>query len=598
MKGSEKNVKHGVGLSVGLGVSWIWFFVGVVLSIVLLLTFTVFTVKEGVMIRYPSSVVISELKPNKPVNKNFIEWVIMDKYPVLPQIKQRYDRISRRSIVKEFVNNSVQNEIILPAPEIPEVLKPKLVELDILDQQDLDEMDIEEKTEKMNNTDNIQEDTENNLLSQETPMSEPVLLTHAILQQMSSVPSDLKVMFHTEKNEPIRPKRKGENGPISELIELILYINEPEHRNQKVKIEQEIKRIFNRDDRIDTFCVKAEKREDGSIGKLLSHITALSVACEQQRNVMILEDDFEFYKSRDDIQEHLKLIQSSFDDRWNVIVLGQYTYEWSPVSESIDETIKLMRLLQCSSTCGYIVNRTYLPVLLNIWIEHMYNVLGNPDNVHHEHLDQVQTRLQSQDIWLGFESPIGGHGTHVKEGIIENEEISDLSNVVKSREKWTIQDIGIYIKTSNRTQRELNELLRHIYLDTHKGHRLHVAVHHKENQKFVNKHRRSYSSTFYSGVQYFSSEQQVQEYLKPYSIVQWIDLEKWTKKEDLEKLFKLVSQPVENNVLKNYVSDSDSHSTMSGSDSGSESGYIPCLSSEQRKHFLQGLDLEEMTTVC
>jgi len=507
-------------------VSWTWVVVSFLLACVLLLTFTVFTVQDGVLI---SSFLLPEVTVKNEKyqhHKQFIEEIIFAKYPVLPEIVQRYEIESRQGIVDEFVSHAEtrdQNALLV---------SEEFEEIDRLSQ-------IGSFTSITENNISWQKETAPMLTKIEDENGqEKMLLTHAMVEKIASVPSDFQW-----KRKP----DKGTTGLISELVELIIYINEPEHQHQKVHIEQEIKKVFQRDDRIDTVCVNAEKRENGSLGKLLSHITALSIACEQKRTVMIVEDDFEFYKSRDEIQNHLKLVQNSFQDRWNVIVLGQYSYDWSFVAETVvsnnnDETnIKLMRLLQCSSTCGYIVNRTYLPVLLNIWIEHMYNSFQVVDHHanSHQHLNQVQNRLQGQDIWLGFESPLGGSKKHV----INND------TPLSSSDTWTVQDIGVYIKTSVHTEKLLQELLRHIYLETHKGHRLHVAVHHQPNQKFVNRHRRSYSATFYSGVKYFSSEKQIQEYLKPFDTVRWIDLEKWSQKDDdLKKLFYLVEKNVQNEV--------------------------------------------------
>ena len=144
-----------------------------------------------------------------------------------------------------------------------------------------------------------------------------------------------------------------------------------------------------------------------------------------------------------------------------------------------------------------------------------------------EHMNQVQQRLQETDIWIGF--------------------VNETNPAIPtSTEVWQIKNIAVYIKTYLNTQKELDELLRYLYLETHKGHRLHIAVHHPPEQVFVNKNKRSYSSHFFDGVHYCSSPDQVKEYLAPFEQIQTIDLADWSfNQETLDKLFTVISNEKE-----------------------------------------------------
>ena len=133
--------------------------------------------------------------------------------------------------------------------------------------------------------------------------------------------------------------------------------------------------------------------------------------------------------------------------------------------------------------------------------------------------------ISQEDLWLGFESPVGG--TH---------EWNDLSSYMfDEKPKWQVQDVGIYIKASIDQQAILNEILRILYVDTNKGNRVHIAVHHPEGQKFNNRHKRSYSTNFYAGVKYFWETSLIQAFLKPYDQVLFIDLstkDKWEENKE------------------------------------------------------------------
>jgi hypothetical protein len=173
----------------------------------------------------------------------------------------------------------------------------------------------------------------------------PVYLTQDAIQ---------KLAFTTRE---ARPTQKS-GSQMTDMIELVLYINQDEHRFQRTKIEKELTSIFLKEDRVEVLRVLGEKRADGL---QLGHLSALSIACESQRNVLILEDNFKFHVSREELQEHLRLVETTLGDRWNVIVFGHTASEWSPVEHKPTNNIQLMRIIQSGFECGYLVNRSTKP---------------------------------------------------------------------------------------------------------------------------------------------------------------------------------------------------------------------------------------------
>lgn len=420
--------------------------------------------------------------------------------------------------------------------------------------------------------------------AQEKPlMDEP--LTHEAVQEWvatrSLAPPSARNNSH--KTRTLKSPAVTAAPSLTEMIELVLYINQNEHRFQRQKIEKELTRVFRKEDRIETLRVLGEKRDDAMMAKLLSHVAALSLACESQRNVLVLEDTFKFYVSRDELQDHLQLVQREFGDRWNVVVLGATASSWAPVEHGTGNNMQLMRILQGNFTSGYLVNRTYIPVLLNLMIEHIYVRYPDPQRSDSVAAD-LQERLhllQSQDVWLGFQSPVGG---------LRNETLDELAVLTGTEEKsrWTVRKHGVYVKATEKELSELNNLLRHLYLERYKGHRLSVAVHHPPGQKLAHRHKRSFSSTFYEGVKYFSDPQEVETYLQEFEAVQWIDLTAWCQSEDtFNRLFLLLDDKTGS---VSGSSDEESGSAENASVASSEPpSLLPCWNAQQRHQILSAM---------
>lgn len=433
----------------------------------------------------------------------------------------------------------------------------------------------------------------------DSPMADitsPILLTKESIASITSpkatTDQTTTPVMTTPATTPVITRKSAKSidkQPIAEMIELVLYINQNEHRLQRTKIEKEIVKIFQKSDRIETLRVLGEKRDDPIMAKLLGHVSALSLACETNRSVLVLEDTFKFYIGRDELQQHLRLVQRSFGDRWNVVVFGHTASEWSPVEHGSDDGVQLMRILEGTFTSGYLVNRTYIPALLNLMIEHIYRQYPEPSSssvnigtfeslgTHGTSgtLEAVQHQLhqlQASDIWIGFQSPIGGTRTDMLD------EMSTLTGT-EEKSKWTIQSVGVYIKASQEYLADLNELLRHLYLERYKGHRLFVAVHHPPGERFTNRHKRSYSSTFYEGVKYMSDPAEVEQYLSRFDTVQWIDLGLWSSSNMLNRLIQLVgdtsaAQPSDDSSVTSW----DARSAGTGTTVSGALGTIPCLS--------------------
>lgn len=97
-----------------------------------------------------------------------------------------------------------------------------------------------------------------------------------------------------------------------------------------------------------------------ALGCTLSHLGVLRQAQERgYETVMILEDDFEFLISKEEFQSILETLPSDFD----VVMLGYYILESEPYND------RFGKVLQATTSSGYIVHSRFYSTLFKIWKE-------------------------------------------------------------------------------------------------------------------------------------------------------------------------------------------------------------------------------------
>jgi hypothetical protein len=197
------------------------------------------------------------------------------------------------------------------------------------------------------------------------------------------------------------------NNGLDKFIEHILYINLDDDRAKRENVEQEILKLGLPD------CVQRErlsavKRSNGPLGNFLSHIACLSKALILKKNVLILEDEFKFDRTSMDILEYMQSVEDYCDHRWDVICFSQKIDDWQFLTET--KKTRICRILHNTSTCGYLVNKLYVPRLVAFWIQKLRMILQKEKFSEEYHIEHVQTDLQKSDLWIGFHIPIGHRG--------------------------------------------------------------------------------------------------------------------------------------------------------------------------------------------
>jgi len=155
-----------------------------------------------------------------------------------------------------------------------------------------------------------------------------------------------------------------------------------------------------------------EDRDYGTVGCEKSHIVALTDAFINRDSpyCMVLEDDFEFLEPAHVLTERLAEIKAS-GVRWDVLLLGAINVIPYQQPEAPDS---LLRVFEAGSAAGYIVNRPYLPKLLNCFVEGVsqlerYRNFQPREAVGgHFSTDVVWWALQRRDHWY-IANPAFGH---------------------------------------------------------------------------------------------------------------------------------------------------------------------------------------------
>ena len=111
--------------------------------------------------------------------------------------------------------------------------------------------------------------------------------------------------------------------------------------------------------------IDAVKNNVGTLGCLASHIKALKRGMsDSSKYCMILEDDFTFIKTLS-VEEINKTLTGCFntDTKWNVILISMS----GELIENQDKNKLLLNIKESQTTSGYIIKKSYIPVLLKLF---------------------------------------------------------------------------------------------------------------------------------------------------------------------------------------------------------------------------------------
>jgi len=176
------------------------------------------------------------------------------------------------------------------------------------------------------------------------------------------------------------------------------YINLSKRIDRKELIEEELTKYaidWERFDAIETPTL-------GLLGCCMSHLMVLQIAKERNyKNVLILEDDFTFLISKEELELLLKDF-FSFNINYDVCMLAYNILQY----EEIPNISIVNKVISAQTASGYIVNYHYYDTLINLFKQAIPLLFTTREHWNYAN-DQIWKTLQKKDNWVYFKTRIG-----------------------------------------------------------------------------------------------------------------------------------------------------------------------------------------------
>jgi glycosyl transferase family 25 len=185
---------------------------------------------------------------------------------------------------------------------------------------------------------------------------------------------------------------------MSENIDKIIYINLDKRIDKLEEVNNELK-SYNLYDKAERFS--AIYHSSGIVGCGKSHLNVLKLAKERKyKNILILEDDFYFVVSKDELEYNLRLFFENVK-KFDVCMFSYHLQKTEPCEYSF-----LLRVLEGQTASGYLVNENYYDTLINLYEEAI--PLLESTGIHWIYAnDQIWKKLQALDTWYCFRNRLG-----------------------------------------------------------------------------------------------------------------------------------------------------------------------------------------------
>ena len=185
---------------------------------------------------------------------------------------------------------------------------------------------------------------------------------------------------------------------MSRFIEKIFYINLDKRTDRREQIESELAKMGLEGERYPGISTPWS----GIIGCGYSHLNVLKLAKERgYRNVLILEDDFEFVVSKEKMEESLEQL-FGFTNDYDVLMISYIIQK----SEEVVGSPFIRKIIDGQTASGYIVNQKYYDVLINLY-EWAIPLLESTNEHWNYANDLVWKRLQPNDNWFYLVDRLG-----------------------------------------------------------------------------------------------------------------------------------------------------------------------------------------------
>ena len=185
------------------------------------------------------------------------------------------------------------------------------------------------------------------------------------------------------------------NLTIQQLLENTQYINLQYRVDRLLHVKNELLKI-----NITGTRFNAIKTTDGAIGCSMSHLKCLEMAKQNESPfVFICEDDIQFLNPKLFLKQ-LEMFCDNIKLDWDVLIVSGNI---CPPFEQIGDYC--VRLVNCQTTTGYIVQQHYYDTLIANIKEGIKLLLSNPTNKREYAIDIYWKRLQATGKWYMITPP-------------------------------------------------------------------------------------------------------------------------------------------------------------------------------------------------
>ena len=182
---------------------------------------------------------------------------------------------------------------------------------------------------------------------------------------------------------------------IEALFENTHYINLEHRIDRLVHVKQELAKINVVGSRFN-----AIKLANGAVGCSMSHLKCLEQAKQNgSPYVFVCEDDIQFLDP-ELFLKNLGLFCETIKSEWDVLIIsGNICPPFQPIGDFC------VRLVNCQTTTGYIVQQHYYDTLIANYREGITKLLSDPTNKREYAIDMYWKRLQAKDRWYMIVPP-------------------------------------------------------------------------------------------------------------------------------------------------------------------------------------------------
>lgn len=184
-----------------------------------------------------------------------------------------------------------------------------------------------------------------------------------------------------------------------ENIEHIFYINLDKREDRRKEIEIELKRMELDAERFSGIYYPPPK---GIVGCTKSHLSVILLAKERKyKNVLILEDDLVFLKTRKELDEKMSILFEKKAD-FDVCFLAYHLHK----GEVDKEHPFLIKAEYAATASAYIINEHYYDKLIDLYVDCIPKLDQTMEHWKYAN-DQAWKVLQEKDNWYCFTDRLG-----------------------------------------------------------------------------------------------------------------------------------------------------------------------------------------------